>query len=194
MKTKPILVTYLILIFLTACQSLNPTPTSTPTSTPTDTPAPTATPTPTSTPTPIPTATRELTLEENFGHLVSVDEKVVRYTSDEFFTNDPAIPPGTKYNLLQFRATGESRNEQTSLGEVATVQLVFRDNDGILRDIWMIFAGYNFGENKDGTNFMVISEGSGGSSKIGAPEELSKLVCPGTSFEVTVAWQKGTLK
>ncbi|HEX9330843.1 MAG TPA: hypothetical protein VF896_03070 [Anaerolineales bacterium] len=58
----------------------------------------------------------------------------------------------------------------------------------------MIFAGYNFGENKDGTNFMVISEGAGSSSKTGAPEELLKLVCPGTSFEVTVAWQKGTLK
>lgn len=196
MKTRFLLLTCLILTFLTACQSLIPAPTATSTAIPTNTPTPTATPTPTLTftPTLIPTATRELTLEEKYGYLVPAEENVVLRKAGEFFNNDPQIPLGTKYTQMQFRATGESRREQSSLGEVATVQLVFRDDDGILRDIWMIFAGYSFGENKDGTNFMVISEGAGGSSKIGAPEELLKLVCPGTSFEVAVAWQKGTLK
>ncbi|HLE92317.1 MAG TPA: hypothetical protein VI753_14290 [Anaerolineales bacterium] len=190
MKTRLILVICLILTFLTACGQVSiPTPTATPTAIPTNTPAPTATPTPTSTPTPIPTATRELTLEEKFGHLVPIDEKVVLAKAGEFSIGDPQIPSGTKYTEMQFRATGESRREQTSLGEVATVHLVFRDNDGVLQDVWMIFAGYSFGVNKDGIN---VTQGD--QFRVGTPDELLKFVCPGTYFEVTVAWQKGTRK
>lgn len=60
MKTRRILITCLILTFLTACQSIIPTPTTTPTTIPTQTFTPTSTststPTPTFTPSPTPTS------------------------------------------------------------------------------------------------------------------------------------------
>ena len=75
------------------------------------------------------------------------------------------------------------------------VQLVYRDTRGVLRDLWMWYAGYLFGVQKDGTNFISVRE-IGGSTSIrsGTPEELLSLLCPGTYFDVTVAWQKGVLK
>jgi len=194
MKTKLVLITHLILTFLTACQSFVPTPTATPTATLTNTPTSTATLTPTSTPTPIPTATKELTLEEKFGYLVPVDEKVVLRNAGEYFIGDRDIPSGTKYTGLQFRATGESRREQTSLGEVAMVHLVFRDTSGVLKDLWMWYAGYSFGPNKDGTNMVIAIEGNLSYGEVGAPDKLLKLVCPGDSIDADVAWQKGSQK
>ena len=196
MKTRFTLIICLLLTFLNACQSLLPTPTATPTSTPTYTPTPTATATATltATSTPIPTATRELTLEEKYGYLVPAEEKVVLRKAGEYFIGDPLIPPGTKYTALQFRATGEGKKEQTPFGEVITVHLVYRDNNGVLQDIWMAYAGYSFGANKDGTNMILITEGNVTSARMGTPDELLKFVCPGDAIEVDMAWQKGDRK
>jgi len=156
---------------------------------------PTLTATPTPTQTQIPTPTKELTFEEKYGYLVSSHENVVLANSGDFFIEDTAIPPNTKYTKMQFYATGQSRIEATPLGKVVMVQLVYRDTQGALRDLWMWYAGYLFGAQKDGSNFISIRE-SGGSTSIqsGTPEELLELLCPGTYFDVTVAWQKGVLK
>jgi hypothetical protein len=186
MKPRLMLVTCLILTFLSACQSLLPPPTATPTASQTNTPSPTATLTSTltPTPTPIPTATRELTLEEKYGYLVAAGEKAVY---EGRFFNDPFIPPGTKLTNMLFRATGETKREQTSLGAVASIQLVFRDNDGILRDLWMIYVGYDFDLNKDGKQFI---NGVG----VHTPDELLNFVCPGTTIDAFVVWKKGTFR
>ncbi len=196
MKTRTIIIVSLVLSFLSACQSLLLTPTATPTSTLTYTPTLTSTTTPTLTPTAtaIPTATRELTLEEKYGYLVPDEEKVVASKAGEYFIGDREIPSGTKYTNMQFRATGEHRIEQTSFGEVAMVHLVFRDTSGALQDLWMWFAGYNFGPNRDGANMLQYVEGNINYAKVAEPDELLRLVCPSDSIIVDVAWQKGSQK
>jgi hypothetical protein len=181
---------------LSACGGIptKPVPTDTLFSPPTGTLVPTAT----ATLTPNPTATKELTLEEKFGGLVPADEIAVNKICSAgvlpgylCFIIDRAAPPGTLFADMNFRATGESRIEQTSLGKVAMVHLVYRDVNGVLQDVWMMYAGYSFGLNKDGINFIGIIEGNMYSGKMGTSEELLKLVCPGTQFDVWVAWQKG---
>src|SRR5215207_1082429 len=189
MKVRLMLIVCLLLTFVAACQPVLPPPVPNVKTTPTLT----ATPAPTRTQ--IPTATKELTFEEKYGYLVPSHEKVVLANAGDFFIEDTAIPPNTKYTKMQFYATGQSRIEETSLGKVVMVQLVYRDTQSTLRDLWMRYAGYLFGAQKDGSNFISIRE-SGGSTSIqaGTPEELLDLLCPGTYFDVTVAWQKGALK
>src|SRR5215207_2053920 len=189
MKVRLMLIVCLLLTFVAACQPVLPPPVPSVKTTPTLT----ATPAPTQTQ--IPTPTKELTFEEKYGYLVSSHEKVVLANAGEFFIEDTAIPPNTKYTKMQFYATGQSRIEETSLGKVVMIQLVYRDTKGSLQDLWMWYAGYRFGAQKDGVNSISIHESGGSSSiKYGTPEELLDLLCPGTYFDVTVAWKKGALK
>jgi hypothetical protein len=55
----------------------------------------------------------------------------------------------------------------------------------------MWYAGHNFGANNDGMNMVNITEGNVTFAKTGTPEDLLKLVCPGDTINVDVAWQKG---
>lgn len=168
---KILLLSWILCVLLTACANagISATPTSTLPPVPSSTATPTASPT--ETPIPTATATIELTLEEQYGHLVPSDAKLIAkpiYAGEWF-----GSPPGTKFVDVQLFSTGEWVMDQTS--GVMKIRLLFKDKNGVTNDIWMKYADENFGSNHDGTSFHQISVKDGGSRMItGKPEDLIK--------------------
>ena len=128
MKTRLILATCLILTFLTACQSLIPTPTATPTNTPT----PTATLTPTLTSTITPTPTPIGSTEPKIAFVGKDPQGNLGIYMDGLYTRkpekiSPVIVPEDRAPFLNMRWSPDGK------------RLVFENNDELKRRSFFLF-------------------------------------------------------
>lgn len=173
---RVIILVTLVAMLMVSCSpgNLFPSPTPPPTASPTLTPTSTSTPFPTPTETLAPTPTKELTLEQqherDYGALVPRGETCVKYP--ELYMNGSEIfPTGVAFAELKVHATGNIKVEKIPMGrdkdkverEVTMLQVVCRDNNSnIVKPMWLVLGGKDFGEKKDGKNIFFLGMPDGG--------------------------------
>ena len=192
-------------LLITACGNIPRfDPVATSTSLLTITPPPTNTPTqlPTATSLPSPTATEQLTrqeqLEQQYGHLVPVNERCVIYT-ELLSPGSDIYPPGLVFAELKLRATGNKDKEdiktitvpwgeEKTPREVKILRVVCRDaNSNIMEPMWLVLGGQDFGENRDGTAvYWYIANNGDNGRKIMTVQELMTRISEGLEINVNV--------